>query len=140
MSKSNAAETSLLALVFNATSWANIADNTATSPATNLTVALHTSDPGEAGTQATNECTYGSYARVNVARTSGGWTVSGNSVVPVAAITFPEASSGSETATYWSVGTGTSNALIYSGAISPTIAISTGVVPELTTASTGTED
>lgn len=140
MSKGNTFENDWMKLIFNATAIANLADNTASSPATTLTVALHTADPGEAGTQSTSECAYGSYARVTVARTSGGWTVTNNSVSPVAAITFPTATSGSETATYFSVGTGVSNKLLYSGAISPTIAISTGVTPQLTTASTVTED
>lgn len=140
MSKSNAIETDLLELLFNATTIANLADNTATSPATNLTVALHTADPGEAGDQSTNECTYGAYARVNVARTSGGWTVTGNSVSPNANIDFPEATSGTETATHFSVGTGTGNYMMYSGTITPNISISTGVTPRLTTATAITED
>jgi len=72
MSKSNAFENSLLKLIFNATAIANLADNAATSPLTNLYVSLHTADPGEAGDQSTNEVSYTSYARVAVARTTGG--------------------------------------------------------------------
>ena len=142
MSKSNALENDLLKLLFNGTAIANIADNAASSPLTNLYVSLHTSDPGEAGNQTTNECAYTSYARVAVARTSGGWTVTANSVSPVADITFPACTGGSETATHWAVGTASSSTgkILYSGAISPTIAISTGVTPKLTTASTVTED
>ena len=140
MSMSNAAETALLALIFNATGWANLADNAGTSPATTLTIALHTGDPGEAGNMTTNECTYTSYARVTVNRNSGGFTVSGNSVSPVANIDFPEATGGSETATHFSVGTGVSNNLLISGTISPTIAISTGVTPRLTTSTALTVD
>ena len=68
MSKSNSLENALLDLIFKATAIANIADNAASSPLTNLYVSLHTSDPGEAGSQTTNECAYGSYARVAVAR------------------------------------------------------------------------
>lgn len=142
MSKGNTFENDLLKLIFNATAVANIADNAASSPLTNLFVALHTADPGEAGTQTTSECAYGSYARVSVARTSGGWTVTANSVSPVASIEFPAASSGSETATHWSVGVATSGAskILYSGTITPNIVISTGVTPRLTTGSTITED
>lgn len=142
MSKSNALENDLLKLLFNGTAIANIADNAASSPLTNLYVSLHTSDPGEAGNQTTNECAYTSYARVAVARTSGGWTVTANSVSPVADITFPACTGGSETATHWAIGTASSSTgkILYSGAISPTIAISTGVTPKLTTASTVTED
>lgn len=63
MSFSNAAETGIMKLLFQAVAWANIADNTATSPDTNISMALHTADPGEAGTQSTSEATYTSYAR-----------------------------------------------------------------------------
>lgn len=140
MSLSNAAENDIVDLIFNATAWPDMAENDATSPATNITVALHTADPGEAGTQATSEATYGSYARVNVARTSGGWTVSGNSVSPAANIDFPEATSGTQTITHWSVGTGVANYMIGSGTVTPNISVSTGVTPRLTTASTITLD
>src|SRR3990172_6419624 len=64
MSKSNSLETSLLALLFNATAIANIADNAALAPLTNLYVSLHTGDPGEGGAQTASEATYTSYARV----------------------------------------------------------------------------
>ena len=142
MSKSNAWETALLNLLFKATAVANVADNAASSPLTNLYVSLHTSDPGEAGSQTTNECAYGSYARVAVARSGSGWTVSGNSVSPAANIDFPEAASGTETATHFGVGSLSSGAgvLYYSGAISPNISISTGVTPRLSTSTAITED
>ena len=142
MSKGNTFENDWLALIFNATAIANIADNAASSPLTQLFVSLHTADPGEAGNQTTNECAYGSYARVAVNRNSGGWSVSGNSVSPVANIDFAQASSGTETATHFAVGTATSGTgkILYKGTITPNISISTGVTPRLTTASTVTED
>ena len=71
MSKGNTFENDILKLIFNATAIANIADNAASSPLTNLYASLHTADPGEAGDQTTNETSYTSYARVAVARTSG---------------------------------------------------------------------
>lgn len=140
MSKGNSAETDILKLIFQAVSWANLADNTATSPATTLTIALHTADPGEAGTQATNEATYTSYARVSVNRNAGGWSVASGSCSPVANIDFPQCTGGTNTITFFSIGTGTGNYLIYSGAVSPSISVVNGVVPRLTTASTITED
>jgi len=142
MSKTNALETEILALLFNGDSIANIADNAGSSPLTDLYVSLHTSDPGEAGDQTTNECAYTSYARVAVARSGSGWTVSGNSVSPAANIDFPAATGGTETATHFGVGSLTSGAgvLYYYGAISPTISISSGVTPRLTTATALTED
>ena len=142
MSKSNAFETALLQLVFNGTAIANLADNAAATPITNWRVSLHTSDPGEAGNQSSNEATYGGYARVSVARATGGWTVSGNSVSPNSAITFAQATSGSETITHFGIGTATSGAgvLYYSGTVTPNIAISAGVTPSLTTSTSVTED
>ena len=71
MSKSNAYETDLLGLLFNGTAIANIADNAASAPLTDLFVALHTADPGEAGNQGTNEANYTGYNRVTVAIWSG---------------------------------------------------------------------
>lgn len=142
MSKGDTFENDLLKLIFNGTPIANIADNAATSPLTALFVALHSADPGETGTEATNEVSYTGYARVSVNRNSGGWTVTGSSVSPTANIDFPTCTAGTVTATHWSVGVATSGAtkILYKGAISPTIAIAAGVTPRLTTASTVTED
>lgn len=142
MSKSNSCETDILELIFNATAWPDLAENDTTSPATNLYVSLHTADPGEAGSQTTNEIAYTSYARVAVARTSGGWAVSGNQVTPVATISFPAGTGGSGTATHFGVGTLSSGAgqLLYSGTVTPNIVCGNGVTPQLTTASTITED
>jgi hypothetical protein len=142
VSKGNTLENDWLLLLFNGTAIANIADNASVSPLTTLYVSLHTSDPGEAGDQTTNEAAYTSYARVSVARTSGGWTVTANSVSPVPAVTFPQATGGSETITHWVVGTASSGAgkLLYSGTVTPNISVSSGVTPSLTTASTVTED
>lgn len=142
MSKSNSLEASILGLLFNATPIANIADNAATSPLTNLYVSLHTADPGEAGSQTTSEATYTSYARVAVARTSGGWVLTGSSVSPAAAITFPEATGGTNTITHFGIGSAASGAgvLLYSGTVTPNLSVSTGVTPLLKTTSTITED
>jgi hypothetical protein len=142
MSKSNAYETDLLGLLFNATAIANVADNAAASPLTNLFVSLHTADPGEAGTQTTSEATYTSYARVSVARTAGGWTVAAGSVSPVATISFPACTAGTNTITHFAVGAATSGGskIFYSGTVTPNISVSVGVTPQLATSSTVTED
>lgn len=142
MSKGDTFENDLLKLIFNATAIANMADNAASSPLTNLYVALHTADPGESGTQSTSEISYTGYARVAVARSGAGWTVTGNSVSPAANIDFPACSGGSGTATHFSVGVASSGAtkILYKGAITPNIAVSSGVTPRLTTASAITED
>lgn len=132
MSKGNTFENDLLKLIFNATAIANLADNAAASPLTNLYVSLHTADPGEGGNQTTNEATYTSYARVGVARTSGGWTVSGNAVENAAAITFPQCTGGSNTITHAAVGTSSTGTgkILYSGSTN-SLAVSSGITPEI---------
>ena len=142
MSKGDTFENDFLKLIFNATAIANIADNAASSPLTNIYVSLHTADPGESGSQTTSEVTYTSYARVAVARTSGGWTVTGNSVSPAATISFPAGTGGSGTATHMGIGTASSGTgkLLYKGAISPTIVTGNGITPQIATSSTITED
>lgn len=143
MSKGNTFENDLLKLIFNATAIANIADNAATAPLTDLYVSLHTADPGEAGDQTTSEIAYTGYARVAVARTTGGWTVTANSVSPVADIVFGTMTGGAGgTATYAAIGTASTGAgkILYSGALSPTINVVNGVQPKITAGSTITED
>lgn len=142
MSKSDSWEAGILALIFQAINYANIADNAVSAPLTNLFFALHTADPGEAGTQTTNEVVYGGYARVTVARSTGGFVLTGSSISPVAIVSFPACTSGSATATFASIGglVTTGGRIFYSGAITPSLVISTGVTPRLTTTSTITED
>ena len=135
--KGSTFDNDFLKMIFNATPIANLADNTATSPATTLTFALHTADPGAGGNQSTNEIAYTGYARVAVARSSAGWTVTGASVSPAASIDFPVMTGGAGgTVTHISVGTGTGNNMLWYGAIAPTIIVSTGVTPRLGTSST----
>lgn len=142
MGISDAAENAILALIFNATAWANYADNAAGTPQTNVACALHTADPGDAGTMSTSEVAYTDYARVNVARTSGGWTVAAGAVSPVAEIVFPLGSGGSGTVTHFSVGKtgGGAAAILWSGTTTPNIITGSGITPSLTTATSITLD
>jgi len=146
MSKSNTWENELLLLVFNNTAAALIGDASGLQPsatAGSLYVSLHTGDPGEAGTQTTSECAYGSYARVAVARSGAGWTVTGNAVTNAALVQFPQCTSGSETATYFAIGTASSGAgkVLYRGALSASLAISSGIQPQFGAGEIdGTED
>jgi|NOAtaT_7_FD_contig_81_1399194_length_2351_multi_4_in_0_out_0_2 hypothetical protein len=131
MSKANTFENDLLKLIFNATAIANLADNAASSPVTNLYVSLHSADPGEAADQTTNEVAYTGYARVAVARTTGGWTVTNSDVTNAAAITFPQCTGGTATATHVAVGTDASGAgkVLYKGALAASLSISLGIQP-----------
>lgn len=135
MSFSNTAEAAIMALIFQAAAWANMADNAATTPQTNISVAAHTADPGETGTQSTSEVAYTSYARVNVARTSGGWSQSGGVVNPVAAISFPAGTGGSGTITHGTVGKtgGGSSDVWMRGTVSPNIVCGSGITPQFST-------
>lgn len=135
MSKSNTFETDLLSLIFNNTDIALIGDaaglqNSAT--AGSLYVSLHTADPGEAGTQSTNETSYTNYARVAVARSAGGWTVSGNTVSNAALVQFAQCGATGATLTHFGVGTDASGAgkLLYSGALTSSLAVSSGIQPQ----------
>lgn len=145
MSFSNAMENGLLELIFKNTNFANIGDVTGlrgASTAGSVYLSLHTADPGEGGDQTTSECNYTNYARVAVARSGSGWVVTANSASPAANVDFPACGGGSNTATYFGVGTASSGSgvLLGSGAISPSIAISSGVTPRITTASAITID
>jgi len=134
MSMSNASETNLLELLFNNTDWPNVGDasglqNSAT--AGSFYIAIHTADPGEAGNQSTSEISYTGYARVAVARSGAGWTVSGASVSNAAQVQFGQCTAGSGTATYFSIGLESSGAtdILLSGALNSSLAISAGITP-----------
>lgn len=127
-------ENDLMLLVFNNTNAANIGDATGlrgSSTAGSLYVALHTGTPGDTMDQTTNEATYTGYARVAVARTSGGWTVSANAVSNAAAVTFGACTAGSNTITYFSVGTSSSGTgkVLWYGALTSSLAVSAGITP-----------
>ena len=131
MAKSDSFENDFLKLIFNGTTIANIADNAASSPLTNLYVSLHTADPGDAGNQTTSEATYTGYARVAVSRDTDGWTVSGNGVTNADAITFGACSAGSNTLTHFAVGTAANGTgkVLYHGELSASLAVSAGITP-----------
>jgi hypothetical protein len=128
-----------MALVFNATAWANYADNAASVPQTNISIALHTADPATGGNQSTSEVAYTGYTRASVARTTGGWSISGvgpANCSPVSNITFPAGTGGSGTVTNFSTGKtgGGTTPILWSGTVTPSISTGSGVTPVLTTA------
>jgi hypothetical protein len=134
MSATNAFETSLLSHIFANANIANVGDATGlrgSSTAGSLYVSLHTADPGETGDQTTSEATYTSYARVAVARSGAGWTVSGNNASNAAAVAFPAATGGTNTITHFGIGTDSSGAgnLLFKGALSASLAVSSGITP-----------
>lgn len=133
MAKSTSTCNNVLALVFNATAWANMADNAASSPFTNLYLGLHTADPGVGNNQTTNEATYTGYARLAVVRTTSGWTVpSAGATANAALAQFIICSGGSNTITHVSIGTASSGAgtVLYAGALTSSRSISSGIQPQ----------
>lgn len=139
MSISNTTENAILNLIFSATAWANYADNAASTPQTNIHAGLHTADPGDAGTMSTSESAYTSYARTNVARSTGFTTSTTGSVSPAVVVEFPAGTGGSAgPVTHFSLGKtgGGATAILYSGTVAPNIVTGDGVTPRLTTATT----
>jgi len=145
MSFSNTLENELLLLLLNNSNIANVGDATGlrgSTTAGSFYLSLHTASPSETGNQSSNETTYGSYARVAVARSAAGWTITGNSASPTANIDFAEATSGTATITHVGLGTdasGTGKLVLY-GSLSPSISVTTGVIPRVKTTSTITLD
>lgn len=134
MSATNAFETALLNLYFLNTDHANIGDaaglqNSAT--AGSFYISLHTADPGEAGDQTTSETAYTNYARVAVARSGAGWSVSTNTASNAAAVNFPTCGATGATITHFGVGTSATGAgnLLFSGALTASLAVSNGITP-----------
>lgn len=122
MSKGDTFENLLLRLIFLNENLANIGDATGlrgSLTAGSLFLSLHTADPGEVGTQATNEVAYTGYARMAVARGPGGWTVTGNSVSPTANVDFGQCTAAPTSYAYWVVGAQSSgaNMILYKGII-----------------------
>ena len=105
-------------------------------------VSLHTASPGETASGA--ETTYSGYARKAVPRTSttGGWTVTGNSVSPKANIDFNIGTTGATgTISHFGLFTASTGGTCYLyGTVTPNIVMGVGVTPRLTTSSTITLD
>lgn len=135
MSATDAFETSLLGLVITNVAAANVGDAGGLQPSATAGVfwiSLHTASPGETGSQTTNESAYGSYARQDEARNATQWTVTANVADNDNAITYPQASSGSETLTHFGLGSASSAAgnLFLYGALTASLAVSAGITPE----------
>jgi len=134
MSATNVLENGLLSLLFENANYANVGDGTGlrgSSTAGVFYISLHTANPNETGTQTTSEAAYTSYARVSVARSTSGWTVTSGVADNDAAITFPAAGSGPESETHFGVGSdtsGTGNLFIW-GALTATLVVNTGITP-----------
>lgn len=133
MPKSTLTCNSILALIFNATAWADLAQNDGSSPATNLYLSLHTADPGVGNDQTTNETAYTNYVRIAVARTTGGWDVPASGATANAALAqFAQCGASGATLTHVAIGTASSGAgtVLYAGALSSSLAVANGIQPQ----------
>lgn len=135
MSASNAFENKLNDHIFRNAAITLIGDAAGLLPsaaAGSLYISLHTADPGEAGDQSTSETTYPGYARVAVARTTGGWGAIGAAVANAAAVTFPASTGGPQTITHFGIGASSSGTglLLMSGTVTPNLVINNGITPE----------
>jgi hypothetical protein len=132
MPKSTTTCNNILKLVLQAIAWANMADNAATAPLTNLYLSLHTADPGVGNSQTTNEVAYTNYVRVAILRSASGWTVTTNTGVNLALAQFAQCGVTGASATHVAVGTASSGAgnVLYAGALNATLTISQNVQPQ----------
>lgn len=136
MSIGNNTENNLLNALFRAVTIANVLINATASPITTISYALHTADPGDAGSQSTSEVTYTSYVRKEVNRdTTDHSAASGGSIGPAAAVTFVEGTGGSGTMTHFSAGKpgGGASDIFWSGTVTPNQALGNLITPSLTT-------
>lgn len=133
--KADTFELDILKLIFNATAVANLADNAASTPLTNLYVAFHTADPTDSGDQTASEATYTNYVRVAVPRTTGGWacvTVGSVSTASnVSLVTFPTCGATGATVTHFSIGVASSGAskILYGGPLTAPLVINNAITP-----------
>ncbi len=96
-------------------------------------ISLHDATLNDTHTaQTQDEAAYGAYARQAVARSAAGWTVASGVCDNDSAITFPQATSGSETETDFGLGSAVSGAgnLQITGVLTTPLAVSTNVTPE----------
>ncbi len=133
-SKTNAFETSIAGLIFQNTDIANIGDTAGLQNSVgdgSLFIGLYTTDPTETGA-AGSEATFGSYARQAVSRTgAAGWTIAGPLTDNTALITFPEATSGSETITHITIMTAvTAGDPLYHSTLNTSRLVNTGTTLE----------
>lgn len=106
---SDSAETAWLKLLLQNVDWTLIGDAgglRGSATAGSLYLSLHTADPTDGGDQSSSEIAYTNYARIPVARSTGAFSVTGDTGSNVAALDWPTAgASGGATATHVGIGT-----------------------------------
>jgi hypothetical protein len=131
MPKSTSASNSILALIYNATAWADVAENDTSSPAAVIQMPLATASYSAASTLSSNETVYTNYVRQTVARTVGGWTApSGGATSNAAAIEYPQCGVTGATITSAATGFGAGAGIpVHYGDLNSPIAVSNQIQP-----------
>lgn len=136
----NTTENDIMNLIFNATTWTGMA--TAGADA-NIDIMLSTGTLTDASDMSSTEATYTGYLRLSRPRTnvSGGWAAATTGVIQphTTNIDFGLCSGSTNTITFFAVGKtggGAGKAIFWWGDVTPNIAVSTGVTPRLTQATT----
>ena len=133
-SKKDTFENAILLHIFQNADIANIGDAAGlqnSASAGSLYVALFTADPSDSA-QGT-ETVYTNYARVGVARSSAGWTVSGNNCSNAGLVTFATCGATGATLIAFAICTGDTEGAddaIYWGELTADLIVSAGITPE----------
>lgn len=132
MPKSTATCNNFLNLLYRAVAWANVADNAASSPITNIGIRLATASYTVSSTGATAEATYTNYVAQNVPRTTSGWdAASGGAIQNTDPIEFPQCGVTGNTITSASAAKSNSGAadIFHYGDLNAPIAVSDQIQP-----------
>jgi hypothetical protein len=131
MPKGTATCNNIVNLYYRATAISNIADNAASSPLTDVTMALATVTGAASDTMATNLATYTNYADQTVPRSGSGWSAaSGGATSNVAAIEFPQCGASGNTIVSAKTGKGSGAVDVWHyGDLNSSIAVSNQIQP-----------
>ncbi len=132
MSSSITAANAIQNLIYRAVAWADMAENDATSPATSIDIALHTSAP-VTSSQSSNEVTVGqwdTYVRKSITRNTSEWDAAAAGMVQNTNLAqFVEMASGTGcTITYASAGY--NGTIIHYGPLTASRTVSAGIQPQ----------
>ena len=108
----------------------------------NRFISLHTSDPGNSGTQLSSEATYTGYSRVSVTASTGFSVASAGSAQNTGLIQFPQCTGGTNVITHVTIGTLGSGAgqVIYRGSLNASLSVANLIQPQFSIGSlTATE-
>ena len=131
MSATNYLENSVLKLLFNSAPITGLATNATVAPVGTYYLSLHMSDPGEDGTQTTNEANYTGYGRAAVTRDTSGWIVTNATVQNATVVDFPTSVGGSSVVTHFGIGTDVigSGTLLFSGPLATSLSVTNNTTP-----------